>query len=251
MDIFHADLDNTLIYSYKHDIGDKKICVELYEGREISFMTEKSYHLLQEISRNVRLIPTTTRTAEQYRRISLPVGIPEYALVCNGGILLKNGEPVDDWYQETRALIQNAEESLRSAQDLLQKDPHRELEVRNINDLFLFTKSREPQLTLDYLSGQADGLFVDFFHNGNKIYVMPKNLNKGNAVTRFRARMQTEEKLIAAGDSEFDVPMLEAADISIVPQNLASIIRKTEGLVVVSDGSIYSDGLLSYVSENS
>ena len=43
MILFFCDLDNTLIYSYKHEIGSKKRCVELYQGREISFMTEQTY----------------------------------------------------------------------------------------------------------------------------------------------------------------------------------------------------------------
>ena len=45
---FHTDLDNTLIYSYKHDIGPQKRNVELYQGREISYITEETYHLLPE-----------------------------------------------------------------------------------------------------------------------------------------------------------------------------------------------------------
>ena len=47
MRIFFTDLDNTLIYSYKRDIGDAKRCVEVYQGREISFMTNTktgAYH---------------------------------------------------------------------------------------------------------------------------------------------------------------------------------------------------------------
>ena len=39
MAIFFTDLDNTLIYSYRRDIGRDKVCVELYQGREISFVT--------------------------------------------------------------------------------------------------------------------------------------------------------------------------------------------------------------------
>lgn len=45
MQIVHTDLDNTLIYSYKHEIGGPKTCVEIYQGREISFMTETSHRL--------------------------------------------------------------------------------------------------------------------------------------------------------------------------------------------------------------
>ena len=39
MRILFTDLDNTLIYSYKHAIGSAKRCAEIYQGREISFLT--------------------------------------------------------------------------------------------------------------------------------------------------------------------------------------------------------------------
>ena len=47
--IFHADLDNTLIYSYKHDIGSDTVGVERYQGRVISYMTGSSYEMLDQI----------------------------------------------------------------------------------------------------------------------------------------------------------------------------------------------------------
>ena len=93
MQIVHTDLDNTLIYSYKHEIGGPKTCVEIYQGREISFMTETSHRLLGQLCSKpgVLVVPTTTRTLEQYQRIDLGIGVPEYALVCNGGVLLHQG----------------------------------------------------------------------------------------------------------------------------------------------------------------
>ena len=42
MKLLCTDLDNTLIYSYKHELGNEKRNVELYQGREISFITEKT-----------------------------------------------------------------------------------------------------------------------------------------------------------------------------------------------------------------
>lgn len=40
MRIFNTDLDNTLVFSDKHNIGNKKKCVEINKGREAGFMTE-------------------------------------------------------------------------------------------------------------------------------------------------------------------------------------------------------------------
>ncbi len=97
---FFSDLDNTLIFSYKHDIGEKKRCVEIYQGREVSYITERTYGLLKYAASRLLFVPVTTRTEEQYRRIDLGVGVPSYALVCNGGVLLINGQEDAGWYRE-------------------------------------------------------------------------------------------------------------------------------------------------------
>ncbi|MBQ9140495.1 MAG: sucrose-6-phosphate hydrolase, partial [Lachnospiraceae bacterium] len=105
MVVFNVDMDNTLIYSYKHDIGESKRCAEIYQGREISFMTDKTSKLLRELARKVLIVPTTTRTRQQYERIDLGLGKIPYALVCNGGVLIKDGVEVEDWYAGSKALI--------------------------------------------------------------------------------------------------------------------------------------------------
>ena len=88
---FHTDLDNTILYSYKHDIGSYKSCVEIYQGRQVSYITDKTSTLLQQLKEKISIVPTTTRTIEQYNRIDLSVFSPHYALVCNGGVLLTDG----------------------------------------------------------------------------------------------------------------------------------------------------------------
>lgn len=55
MKLLCTDLDNTLIYSYKHELGNEKKNVELYQGREISFITEKTYELLKKVNQQYRL----------------------------------------------------------------------------------------------------------------------------------------------------------------------------------------------------
>ena len=125
MIIFHSDLDNTLIYSYKHEIGSEKRCVELYRGRELSYMTEKSLELLERIRERVLFVPTTTRTVEQYDRIRLGTTRAAYALVCNGGVLLENGREDDGWYQESLAGISDCAGELKNAERILEEDPDR------------------------------------------------------------------------------------------------------------------------------
>ena len=137
---FHTDLDNTLIYSYKHDIGPQKRNVELYQGREISCITEETYHLLQLVKNEMLIVPTTTRTLEQYQRIDLGIGPFPYALVCNGGVLLVNGVPDEAWYQDSLHLVSDSREEMNLAMELLEREPRRKFELRYIEKLFIFTK---------------------------------------------------------------------------------------------------------------
>lgn len=246
MVVFNVDLDNTLIYSYKHDIGDDKRCVELYQGREISFMTDRTWQLLKELKKRLMVVPTTTRTAEQYRRIKLGLGDFPYALVCNGGILLTDGASDEKWHQESLSLISASMGELTRAERLLEKDSNRCFEVRNINELFLFTKSSCPEESVKRLEEELDSSLVDVFRNGIKVYVVPKQLNKGRAVSRLRKRLEPE-MVVAAGDSEFDRSMLECADIALAPQGLKLSGAAWQKVKRINENMLFSEGLLEEI----
>lgn len=256
MDVFYTDLDNTIIYSYQRDIGRDKMCVEIYEGREISFITRKTASLLSEISAHMLLVPTTTRTIEQYHRIKLPVSAPPYALVCNGGVLLIEGKECGDWYRDSMELAAGCQSDMREAEKILCNDPDVDFEVRNIKELFLFTKSVKPQETAKRLKMGLDGGHTDVFQNGKKVYVVPKQLNKGLAVRRLQEKLRVDgiisqdSRIIAAGDSEFDIPMLAAADMAVAPSVLARSAEIPAETVVMGGNEIFSEFLLSHVRRN-
>ncbi len=239
--ILFTDLDNTLIYAYKHDIGKHKRCVEIYEGRQISFITEKTYELLKKASSLLTIIPVTTRTVEQYNRIDLGLGGFSYALACNGGVLLKNGEEDNDWYRESQQLVAYAVPELYKAEHILKTDSNVDFEVRSIRGLFIFTKSREPDKTERLLKGELDLGLVGVYSNGAKVYVVPNTLNKGLACERLK-KYFPDEAFLAGGDSEFDIPMMIAADAAVCP---VSLKNRPETAVTVSSGELLSDRMLS------
>lgn len=247
--ILHLDLDNTLIYSYKHDIGADKRCVEIYQGREVSFITEKSYNLLKNIKDKVILVPTTTRTIEQYGRVDLGIGKIEYALVCNGGVLLVNGEEDGEWYCESLKLVECCRSELEKAQKILENDAHRNFEVRDIRRLFLFTKSEAPAESAQCLVDALDMEKVDVMCNGVKVYVVPKNLSKGIALKRFRERVRGH-KVAAAGDSEFDISMLSEADVALAPAELAKSHDLNKDVICMGTESVFSDDILEYIMQS-
>ena len=249
MIVFHTDLDNTLIYSYKHDIGEQKRCVEIYQGREISFVTQETYQLLQRLSEQksqVLIVPTTTRTIEQYQRIDLGVGDLRYALVCNGGVLLVDGQEDTYWYRDSLELIRDSQSELDKALDFLERDTRRSFELRFIKALFVFTKCEEPEAVVNDLRKILDADVVDVFHNGTKVYVVPKALNKGKAVARFRSYIKADY-VIAAGDSEFDIPMLEAADRGIAAPRLAQSYPFSDQIECPSMEKLFAESVLEKV----
>lgn len=248
MVVFNVDMDNTLIYSYKHDIGANKRCAEIYQEREISFMTEKTGRLLKELARKVLIVPTTTRTREQYERIDLGLGTVPYALVCNGGVLIQNGVEDEDWYAGSKALIADCEAELKKGMELLEKDEDRCFRVQFIRELFLFSKSNQPEATIERLVQKLDTSLVDVFSNGIKVYVVPKRLNKGTALRRFREWIQAETT-IAAGDSAFDISMLQAADVAVAPETLDIGEKNAGELKQIGEEILFSEGLLEYLLE--
>ncbi len=245
-EIFFTDLDNTIIFSYKHDIGVDKVNIEMYQGREVSYMTKKTYCLLKQVARNMLLVPVTTRTLEQYNRIDLGLGVLPYALVCNGGIMLENGKENKRWYQQSLASVQSAKTELQKAFNLLECDKRRIFELRFIRNLFVFTKCVKPEEVVCKLKKQIDLSVVDVLNNHNKIYVVPKTLRKGESIKRLRRYIEGK-KILAAGDSEFDISMLQAADIAFAPKQLADKYNLSKDFIIMPEKRPLSDEILEYI----
>lgn len=248
MIIFNTDLDNTLIYSYKHDIGENKRNVEIYQGREISFITDNTYRLLCELKEKILIVPTTTRTQEQFERIDLGIGKFKYALVCNGGILLVDGKRDNDWIKESYEIIKGCRAELEKATNILENETRRKFETRFIEEMFVFTKCNDPDEVVKDTKELLDESLVEVFNNGEKVYVVPKALSKGVAIERFK-RYIGADQIYAAGDSEFDISMVLKADVGIVPCGYKEKYVNEDRLVQMSGEKLFSDELLEYIIE--
>lgn len=212
--ILFSDLDGTLIFSAKRkQVGD--IVIERKDGKPVSCVTARQAELFPRLE---NVIPVTTRSIEQYRRIEFAkFGFePEYALCVNGGTLLVNGEPDADWSRWSRSIFEDCADELSRFRELLERDARRTFEVRLVDGLFLFTKSFEPAETLKNLGESSS---CECFFTGEKIYVIPKNLNKGAAVKRLAKRLGLSE-FAAAGDSLMDISMLNAAQTAVFTEDI-------------------------------
>ena len=242
MKILCTDLD-TIIYSYKHDIGNEKMNVELYKEREISFITKQTFELLKKVKEEFLVIPTSTRTIEQYERINLKIGTFKYALVCNGSVLLVDGKKDKDWYEESLRLAKPSNLEVKKALEYLENDKRRTFELRYIEDLFVFTKCYKSETVVNELREYLDKNLVNVFNNKEKVYVLPTLLSKGKAIERLKKYLKVEF-IIAAGDSEFDISMVEAADVGLVPYGFKSEFNIKSDICEMGKEGLFSEQLL-------
>lgn len=255
MIIFHSDLDSTLIYSDKNDIGSEKILLEEYESGA-TYITKKTFDGLVNISEKILTVPTTTRSEKLYNRINWQGCTFKYALVANGATLLENGKASEVWRKETQELLEPAKDELARAARILDADKRRTRDIDIVDEAFLFTKVSQIDEVVSEIEGKLDLSKVTIRRYKNKLYVLPKSLEKGVALQRFKRYVAEKEKIgeddilvIAAGDGEFDVSMIEEADIGIANYKLKISPKKRDKILFLGENCIFSDELLSGLSE--
>ncbi|MDR3091619.1 MAG: hypothetical protein LBU36_05450 [Clostridiales bacterium] len=221
--LFASDLDKTLIHS-KMKLTPRDVCVEIHKGRELSFMTPCAARTLAEVAEKCVFLPVTTRSAEQYSRLNLPVS-PRAALVSNGAVLLKNGAPDREWAARTESLLKNCADGIERARAALESDENA-YDLRFVDEAFIFAKTHDISATLGVLEKITDSRFTLYAApEYGKVYVIPKVLNKGDALRRY-VEIYGSRPVICAGDSSLDASMLEFADFAITPEGLSVSAKK-------------------------
>lgn len=216
--LFASDLDNTLLFSYKHaQPGD--LCVEYLEGAAQGYLTGETPELLARIMEKALFVPVTSRSMEQYLRISFPQTCrPRYAVTTNGAFLLVDGKPDPQWTRVSEEMVApwrpHLEETLRALE--VWPAPKR---CRIVDGMFTFAACDTPE-DAQALGEALKGAFpLDAGVTGRKVYFFPPPINKGAALDRLRHWFGAE-RVLCAGDSPIDAPMLGRADLAIAPQGI-------------------------------
>jgi hydroxymethylpyrimidine pyrophosphatase-like HAD family hydrolase len=217
--IFFSDLDNTIIHSYKH-ASEGDICVETRDGKGLSYMSQDSYDLLQRVAQTVEFVPVTSRTVVQYRRLTLlSNGVPRFALVCNGAILLNQGKTDEKWARESLESFGGCMAKLPGYKERMEALPDLFFDARLADDFFIFAKRVTATHLDEILDKFIDRFLFDVQYAFEKVYIIPKGLTKGASVTRFLREFGEGRNSVSAGDSELDLSMLEITDRAIVPRD--------------------------------
>ncbi|SDE35315.1 HAD family hydrolase [Streptomyces griseoaurantiacus] len=223
-----SDLDRTLIYSAAAlglTVPDREaprlLCVEVYQGHPLSYVTETAAGLLAALGSAAVFVPTTTRTREQYLRIRLPGPAPRFAVCANGGHLLVDGVSDPEWHAAVGARLDEECAPLAEVQAHLAAaaDPAWLLKHRTADELFAYLVVERELLPGDWVKelavwAEPRGWTVSL--QGRKVYAVPKPLTKSAAV-REVARRAGAGRTLAAGDSLLDADLLLAADLAWRP----------------------------------
>lgn len=214
------DLDQTVVFS-KRSAGEAgpSVVVEHLDGEPLSSMTVGAVEAYRALAATCTVIPVTTRTVLQYRRITLPTA-PSHAVCANGGVLLHQGEPDAEWAEWVRSVCAQSAPvaEVEAHLDEVSGEEWVRL-VRTAEGLFcyLVAHSRE-QIPGDWLAGlstELEGIGWGVSVQGRKVYAVPAGLSKASAVQRLVDQLGATT-LLAAGDSVLDQPLLELAGAGAV-----------------------------------
>lgn len=241
---FFSDIDNTLLFSHHREIEGKKLCVERLKGREQGYVTQYTYDVLKVVE-DIALVPVTTRTELQYDRISeffSKLGV-RYALICNGGELLVDGQIDLMWHDESLELAKMELSAVIDAGNSL-KQYVDQSKIHFVKEYLIYATVENPENIALLISNGVDIEKVYVGFDSRKIYIIARSINKGDSIKRLQKKLGIK-KTIAAGDSDFDISMLNIADIALIPKNLIGKVNNRNTILI--DEGIFSNGICSFL----
>lgn len=244
MNAFCFDLDNTFIYSHRRIINGEKITAEIFKNKKQSFMTRYTYDFIKS-NKSIKMIPVTTRTRNQYERVFILNGICDTAVVCNGGSLLINGVVDESWEAETIKLVGNEIEAVKDVLKFIRRFKDSD-EIHSAAPYMVYFRSDNTAEKAELIKNNFDMEKLYVGHDGRKVYCIAKSVNKGQAILRLREKFDLEN-IIAAGDSEFDIPMLDMASEAFASEKIFNLVSNRKKHIL--NGDIISDQICMLVKQ--
>jgi hydroxymethylpyrimidine pyrophosphatase-like HAD family hydrolase len=232
-----ADLDDTLFQTLeKCAVRDSLEPAAYYsDGSICSYTTPAQRAFFDFINQGMTVIPTTARSLDAFSRVSL--GFTSYAILNFGGIILQpDGSIERDWQGRMHGLMTA---SLPGLQDLsariddwcartgyggrarLVEDAGTPffIVVKDPDKVALNLERVEREVVLPWIGG--DGRDYCVHRNGNNLAVLPRALDKADAVAYISERLRREHGEIVTfgmGDSRSDARFMADCDYAIIPR---------------------------------
>lgn len=220
--IIFSDLDRSIIYSNKFieefsDFDNEYECIEKVNNKEVSYISLKTIEYLREIQDFGTFIPTTTRTAEQFRRIDFNnYNIKfKYAITSNGGTILKDNEPLKEWDVIIKDIVNSSGKRKDMMDEFVKyKNIPGIISLKNAGELFFYLVVDKSIFNInnikEYITTLNKNKWLHYI-SGRKIYFLPKGINKENAID-FIINKENISQFSSIGDSIMDLGMLNIAN---------------------------------------
>lgn len=231
--VWFTDLDNTLLHSFKHK-RSTDICTEYKLGKEQGYTDTSILYKFRELQKlpneTLTIIPITTRSYEQYSRITLFDTKHPIAVTTNGGRIYKNGlEQV-----KYLSLIQEKYEKELNCIHEIYRKLHKEniADLRLVDHMFLHINTTEE--TVDYVNSKLEEIVAEselkrlqVERVGTKLYAMIDNINKAYAIDYILHELITDPcEVICSGDSYLDFCMFNFADKAYTLEKQRGILKE-------------------------
>ena len=251
--IFATDLDKTLIY-YKtyvnEDIMNKVQLIETREQDPICYISKKAKSELEKINKRINVIPTTTRSIEEFYNIKT-FEYCKYAIVSNGGTILENRRIMPEWEEHINAILNNYKDEFNNLIDLVIKSGLATSKPEVRDNVYVFSRIEDKEKCLDFLEGKINTDKWNYCVQGKKLFIIPKVITKSNAVKFLKNKLKSNY-LIAAGDSLMDKDMLDIADLPIIPRHgelFKEFNYQKDNMYTTKEGIFSADDIVQKVSE--
>ena len=258
MRAFASDLDRTLIYSHRMiepGAPSDVHLIETLDGKDISYISSYSRKALQQLNNEIYFIPVTTRTIEQYQRISLfqTTIQPEYAVTSNGGHILKDGNVVKEWSDQLNASLETCLSLPVFIRHLEERVTGNWVErIRQADHLFVYLIIRRDQVSREELSSLFKWAREQGWQpslQGRKVYFVPNPVNKWKAVEYLKNELGLSY-VYTAGDSLLDYELVKNGDFGFVPLH-GEVLESYPGLhKTKAHGMAASDEILLSITED-
>jgi hydroxymethylpyrimidine pyrophosphatase-like HAD family hydrolase len=233
--LIFTDLDDTLISTTRKTNFSKNVETGAFgrDGKPSSHIYSERLEILKSLQNSFKIIPTTARTFESYRRTIFWKDFHFGDAVLNfSGTLIQNGEVDRDWESEMKKRyksIPNLKEIRADFQNFVSKNMGEKSPiVKNIENFYIniYNKSfRENKK----ISSEVENLVESFkkeqnlndfyiYKNDASFALIPNFLNKSVGVQHLID--QFKPKIVfGAGDNTTDFPFMELSDFYIIPKN--------------------------------
>ena len=199
-------------------------------------------------TKDLQIVPVTTRTLPQFMRVEAllrDLGCTA-ALISNGAVLLHDGTVDTAWMDESMRLSKAERTELPMAIQWLESKCGKE-KTHVADELFIYAGTDDPIGTARDLKQIVDIQKVDVLYDSRKVYCLPKTLNKGSALRRFISRFGISHSIVA-GDSTFDVPMLDLGEYAIIPPDLLDQVCSSR-IIIADEKQCFSDSICDCIEK--